>query len=69
MKSGRNGAIEVETETDSLLYQVVATGDFNGDKIEDALIRIDWRVIGAFGKGSKMVMVTKMSAGKGFEAR
>lgn len=67
MKPGRNGAIDVETETDNLLYQVIATGDFNGDKIEDALIRIDWRVIGAFGKGSKMVMVTKISVDKDFE--
>lgn len=51
----------METSTDKLIYQVVARGDFNGDGIEDVLIRIDWHVIDAFGKGSKLVLITKLS--------
>lgn len=56
-----DGAINVTTELDTLLYQIIATGDFNADKIEDALIRIDWHVIDAFGKGSNQVLITKHS--------
>ena len=67
VKQAIDGAINVETETDSLLYQVIATGDFNKDKISDALVRIDWHVIGAFGKGSKLVMITKKSVNSDFE--
>lgn len=62
-----SGAIKVETKTDQMFYQVVATGDFNADKIQDALIRIDWQVIDAFGKGFKLIMVTKKSTDKQYE--
>jgi len=62
-----SGAIKVETETDQIFYYVVATGDFNADKVQDALIRIDWQVIDAFGKGFKLIMVTKESADKPYE--
>ena len=62
-----DGSIEVETSTDKLIYQVVARGDFNGDGIEDALIRIDWHVIDAFGKGSKLVLLTKRSPTAGYQ--
>lgn len=61
IKLAPDGAIDVLTEEDSLLYQVIATGDFNGDKIEDALVRIDWHVIDAFGKGSKLTLITKLT--------
>lgn len=60
-KTDSDGAIDVETETDNLLYQVVATGDFNNDKIQDALIRIDWQGINSLGKGSKLVIITKIA--------
>ena len=62
-----DGAITVVTETDRLRYEVLATGDFNADKIEDALIRINWRVIDAFGKGFKLIMVTRKVADQGYE--
>lgn len=62
-----NGAIQVETETERLIYQIIATGDFNGDKIQDALIRIDWQALAAFGKGFKLIMVTKKSPEKPYE--
>lgn len=62
-----NGEINVTTEQDSLVYQVIATGDFNADKIEDALIRIDWHVIDAFGKGSNLILITKRSPSDEFE--
>jgi len=66
-KMTSDGAIDVETETDTLLYNIMAIGDFNGDKHLDALIRIDWHVINAFGKGSKLVLITKKSSTSGFE--
>jgi len=66
-KISSDGAIEVETETDNLTYNIIAIGDFNGDKNLDALIRIDWHVINAFGKGSKLVLITKNSTDSNFE--
>ncbi len=67
IKVSGDSAIDALTEIDRLLYQVIATGDFNGDKIEDALIRIDWHVIDAFGKGSKLTLITKKSSGEDFQ--
>jgi len=67
IKQAGDGVFDVVTETDNLLYQIIATGDFNKDKIEDALIRIDWHVIGAFGKGSKLVLITRKSVKSDFE--
>lgn len=61
-----DGSVYVETEEDTVIYQLVATGDFNDDYIEDALIRIDWSVKNAFGKGSKLVFFTKKSINDGF---
>lgn len=66
-KVSSDGAILVETETDNLIYNIIAIGDFNGDKIQDALIRIDWHVINAFGKGSKLVLITKKTKESNFE--
>lgn len=66
-KVSSDGAILVETETDNLIYNIVAIGDFNGDKIQDALVRIDWHVINAFGKGSKLILITKKTAESDFE--
>lgn len=66
-KVSTDGSIEVETETDNLIYNIIAVGDFNGDHIQDALIRIDWHVINAFGKGSKLVLITKKSSAGSFE--
>jgi len=56
-----DGAIDATTSTDTLLYQVLATGDFNNDGVLDALIRVDWHVLNAFGKGSILFMVTRTS--------
>lgn len=61
-----DGSIYIETEEDTVIYQRLATGDFNGDSIEDALVRIDWRVNNAFGKGSKLILLTKKSIDEGF---
>lgn len=66
-KISTDGSIEVETETDNLIYNIIATGDFNGDKIQDALIRIDWHTINAFGKGSKLVLITRKTSASPFE--
>lgn len=66
-KVSSDGTILVETETDNLIYNIISIGDFNGDKIQDALIRIDWHVISAFGKGSKLVLITKKTAESNFE--
>ncbi len=61
-----NGATRIETDVDTVIYQTVATGDFNNDSIEDVLIRIDWSVKNAFGKGSKLVLMTKKSSNGAF---
>ncbi|RDH85975.1 MAG: hypothetical protein DIZ80_00435 [endosymbiont of Galathealinum brachiosum] len=60
-KTMDDGSIDVTTETDTLLYQILSTGDFNNDSIQDAIIRIDWHVLNAFGKGSKLVMISRLS--------
>lgn len=42
-------------------YLVMARGDFNHDGIEDMLLRLDWHVRTAFGKGFDLLMVTQTS--------
>lgn len=42
-------------------YLPMARGDFNGDGIEDMLIRLDWAINSAFGKGFDLVMVTQLT--------
>ena len=61
-----NGATRIETDVDTVIYQAIATGDFNNDSIEDVLIRIDWSVKNAFDKGSKLILLTKKSTDEGF---
>jgi len=56
-----DGSIAATTETDTLIYQILSTGDYNNDSIQDAIIRIDWHALNAFGKGSKLIMVTRLS--------
>lgn len=57
-----DGAVEASTSTDDLIYQIIATGDFNHDGILDAIIRVDWHTIGAFGQGSMMALVTRTAS-------
>lgn len=40
-------------------YHIIARGDFNNDGIEDMLLRLDWHISSAFGKGYNLLMITK----------
>ncbi len=42
-------------------YLIMARGDFNHDGIEDMLLRLDWYISSAFGKGFDLLMVTQAS--------
>ncbi|MBI3562862.1 MAG: hypothetical protein HY080_14210 [Gammaproteobacteria bacterium] len=57
-----DGTANVTTKTDQLTYVIMARADFDGDGIEDMLLRIDWRALRAFGKGTDLVMITKTAA-------
>jgi len=60
-KLDKDKSIRVTTEMENLNNYVIATGDFNNDKIQDVLIRIDWHTIGAFWKGSMLVAAARHS--------
>jgi len=53
---------KVVTDEDDDRYVVVARADFDGDGIEDLLMRIDWRARDAFGAASDLVLLSKKSA-------
>jgi hypothetical protein len=42
-------------------YLIMSRGDFNHDGIEDLLLRLDWYISSAFGKGFDLLMVTQTS--------
>lgn len=55
-------AVELSLAGDLVVnYVPMARGDFNGDGIEDMLLRLDWYISSAFGKGFDLVMVTQLS--------
>ncbi|RZF84052.1 hypothetical protein EXT46_04535 [Pseudoalteromonas sp. CO325X] len=58
-KKAFEGVIDVETNTKRLSYSVLATGDFDDDRVEDALILISWHSKEAFGKGFKLIKVSR----------
>ncbi|PCJ11170.1 MAG: hypothetical protein COB04_19500 [Gammaproteobacteria bacterium] len=54
------GAIEVALADDLVVrYLIMARADFNDDGVEDVLLRLDWYVSSAFGKGFDLLMLTK----------
>lgn len=55
-----NGVVEVSLSGDVMVnYVTMARGDFNNDGIEDMLLRLDWHISSAFGKGFDLLMVTQ----------
>jgi hypothetical protein len=42
-----------------ITYVLMARGDFNHDGIEDILLRLDWNIINAFGKGFSLLLLSK----------
>lgn len=52
--------IEVLIDSDlDINYVVIARGDIDRDGYEDLLLRLDWRITSAFGKGFDLVMLSK----------
>ncbi|MBJ7552096.1 hypothetical protein [Marinomonas ostreistagni] len=61
-RSSQEHSIEVELSGDLVVrYVELARGDFNHDGVEDALIRLDWYVSTAFGKGFDLIMISRES--------
>jgi hypothetical protein len=44
-------------------YIVMARGDFDGNGCEDLLLRLDWHISTAFGKGFDLIMLSQTSEG------
>lgn len=60
--SANNKSMELSLADNLMVkYLIIARGDFNHDGIEDMLLRLDWHVSSAFGKGYNLLMVTKTS--------
>jgi hypothetical protein len=52
---------DVLTSTDDITYTIMARADFNQDGIEELLVRMNWHVIDAFGKGADLFILEKKS--------
>jgi hypothetical protein len=57
-----DGSIHVATATDEMQYQILGRADFTGDGTEDLLIRVDWHVRDALGRGTDLFILEKTSA-------
>ncbi|TVT50873.1 MAG: hypothetical protein FHP94_00760 [Denitromonas halophila] len=57
------GRVRVLTRTDDSVYTLMAQGDFDGDGVQDMLLRLDWRTHDAFGRGVDLLQITRRSAG------
>jgi len=53
---------EVLTQTNEITFDIMARADFNGDGIEDLLVRTLWYVRDAFGKGTNLFILEKTSS-------
>ncbi len=43
----------------AITYVVMARGDFDQDGMEDILLRLDWNIVTAFGKGFSLLLLSK----------
>lgn len=62
MKVVNSGSHNIEVLLDSDLdinYVVIARGDIDRDGYEDLLLRLDWSITSAYGKGFDLVMLSK----------
>ncbi len=63
--SESENSIELVLSGDLVInYVVMARGDFDKDGIEDMILRLDWYISSAFGKGFELVMVGRESVDK-----
>ncbi|MCE2030391.1 hypothetical protein [Sessilibacter corallicola] len=63
--SESENSIELALSDDLVInYVVMARGDFNKDGIEDMILRLDWYISSAFGKGFELVSVTQKGEDK-----
>jgi hypothetical protein len=53
--------IEAETSSDLITYHIMSRADFNKDGIEDLLVRMNWHIRDAFGKGVNLFILEKKS--------
>jgi hypothetical protein len=56
-----DGRVRVLTSTDEIFYVPMAQADFDGDGVQDVLLRLDWRTRDAFGKGVDLLQVTRLA--------
>lgn len=59
IESLADGRVRVLTSSEEIYYVPLAQADFDGDGIQDALLRLDWRTRDAFGKGVDLIQVTR----------
>jgi hypothetical protein len=57
-----DGSARVVTNDDEIAYVPMARADFDGDGVEDVLVRVDWHARKAFGEGSDLLLLSKDSA-------
>lgn len=63
--SESENSIELILSDDLVInYVVMARGDFNKDGTEDMMLRLDWYISSAFGKGFELVIVSQMGTDK-----
>lgn len=46
-------------ERSMYVLEVLAWGDFNGDGVDDVMVRVDWRALDAFGRGTSALVLTR----------
>ncbi|KAA3651329.1 MAG: hypothetical protein DWQ11_14370 [Proteobacteria bacterium] len=56
------GRVRVLTRDDDIVYTLMAQGDFDGDGVQDMLLRLDWRARDAFGRGVELLQITRRTA-------
>lgn len=57
------GRVRVLTRGDDIVYTLMAQGDFDGDGVQDMLLRLDWRARDAFGRRVELLQITRYTAG------
>ncbi len=62
------GRVRVLTRSDDIVYTLMAQGDFDGDGLQDMLLRMDWHARDAFGHGVDLLQITRRSVGGPYES-
>jgi hypothetical protein len=61
VSTGDDGSMHVATASDEIRYLVLGRADFTGDGTEDLLLRVDWHVRDAPGRGTDLFILEKTS--------